>query len=263
MSLRHAVFATTMLVGMVLAAGLLSAQHEYKPADVEEGARLFLANCAQCHGAEGDGVPGVDLGHGQFRRTSTDAGLIQIIRTGIPGMGMPPTNLPEELAGTIVAYLRSLATSDRNASVPGDAARGRALFDGKGGCLTCHRVNGNGSRLGPDLSDIGLIRRAPELERSLLDPGAEVLPQNRSVRVVTRDGVTTTGRLLNHDSFILALIDSKEQLRSFLKSNIREYAFVENTSMPSYRQTLSQEELGDVIRYLVSLRGIKVSTVEQ
>src|SRR5262245_21759986 len=35
------------------------------------------------------------------------------------------------------------------------AARGKGIFEGKGACQTCHRVNGVGSRVAPDLSSIG------------------------------------------------------------------------------------------------------------
>src|SRR5215210_6529786 len=101
----------------------------------------------------------------------------------------------------IVAYLRWLAASGQTAAATGDPVRGRALFDGKGQCLSCHQVRGNGSQLGPDLSDIGRLRRAAELERALVDPEKEVQPQNRMVKVVTRDGTAITGRLMHHDTF--------------------------------------------------------------
>jgi putative heme-binding domain-containing protein len=133
--------------------------------------------------------------------------------------------------------------------------RGRAVFDGKGACSTCHRVNASGGRLGPDLSNIGQLRRSAELEASLVDPGAEILATNRMYRVVSRDGVTTTGRLLNLDSFTVQMLDSKEQLRSFEKSRLRDYGFVDQSPMPSYRDKLSAQELTDLVSYLVSLKG--------
>lgn len=246
-----------LLTGLaLLVACPLFAQHDVTVEDVRDGEQFYLASCTGCHGPEGDAVFGVDLAHGQFRRASTDEDLVRIIRTGIPGTSMPPGNFSEAQAGTIVAYLRSLSSS-LTSSVPGDPDRGKTLFEGKGACLTCHRVNSTGSRLGPDLSDIGQFRRAPELERSLVDPSNEVLPQNRSYRVVTRDGGTITGRLLNHDSFTVQLIDGNEQLRSFSKSSLREYAFVDVSPMPSYRDKLSAEELTDLVRYLVALRSTK------
>ena len=236
-------------------AGTLSAQHEYPATDVENGGRLFLASCAGCHGPDGDGVAGVDLGRGQFRRASSDEDLVRIIRTGIPNTGMPPNNISEVNAGNIVAYLRTIAAETRSTSAPGDAGRGQAIFEGKGGCTSCHRARGNGARTGPDLTDVGGLRRAADLERSIVEPGAAVLPNHRSFRVVTREGVEVTGRLLNHDLFTVQLLDSREQLRSFQKSTLREQAFVDSSPMPSYRDTLSGEELADLVSYLVSLKG--------
>jgi putative heme-binding domain-containing protein len=243
------------VLALLFAPVTLAAQHEYPATDVENGGRLFLASCAACHGPDGDGVAGVDLGRGQFRRASSDEDLVGIIMKGIPNTGMPPNNLSAVNAGNIVAYLRSLAAEKRSTTVAGDPVRGKAIFEGKGNCGSCHRVQGTGSRTGPDLTNIGGLRRAVELERSIVDPGAAVLPSHRSFRVVTRDGIATTGRLLNHDLFTVQLLDAKERLVSFQKSSLREYAFVDGTSMPSYRDNLGTEELADLVSYLVSLKG--------
>jgi putative heme-binding domain-containing protein len=232
----------------------LDAQHE-TAADIEDGSRAFRDSCANCHGPDGNEITGIDLGRGQFRRPLSNDELIEIIRRGIPGTPMPPSNFSEEQAARIVAYLRSTAASNRSSSVAGNASRGKVLFDGAGTCTSCHRVNGQGSRVGPDLSNIGQLRRAVELETSLLEPDKEILPANRFYRVVTREGATTTGRLLNLDTFSVQLIDSKEQLRSFVKSDLREYGFVEKTSMPSYQNKFNLQELADVVSYLVSLKG--------
>jgi putative heme-binding domain-containing protein len=240
---------------LVLAAGALLAQRRYTPGDVQDGQRLFLANCDACHGPEGDAVPGVDLGHGKFRRASSDDDLIKIILKGIEGTAMPPSNFTNFQASTIVAYLRDMAGSTSRLA-PGDPAQGKIVFEGKGACLTCHRVKGNGARLGPELTDIGALRRALELEHSILEPDAEVLPQNRFFRVVTKDGATTTGRLLNQDAFTVQLFDDKERLLSFSKSNLKEYAFLDKSPMPSYQGKLSSKELADLVSYLVSLKGV-------
>jgi putative heme-binding domain-containing protein len=237
-----------------------AAQRFHVPGETEQGEILYQANCVTCHGLEGDEVRGTDLAHGQFRRASSDDDLIRIIRSGIPGTARPANNLSVVQAAAIVRYLRSLAATEPLASLPGDAARGQTLVEGKGACLGCHRIGVRGSRVGPDLTDVGRFRRRSELERALVDPGAVVRPENRRFRVVTRDGVTTVGRLLNHDTFAVLLIDDKEQLRSFDKANLRSYAFVLESPMPSHRDRLSAEELADVVRYLASLKGIQPQT---
>jgi cytochrome c oxidase cbb3-type subunit III len=227
-------------------------QHE-TAADIEDGGRVFRSSCANCHGQDGDQVPGVDLGRGQFKRAQTDQDLIGIIQKGIPNTGMPATNFSSEQAARVVAYLRSVAASRRGGAVTGDAARGKAVFDGKGACATCHRVGLAGSRLGPDLSAIGLQRRAVELEQSLVDPDADVQVSNRTYRVVAKDGTVTTGRLLNIDSFTVQMLDAKEQLRSFMKSDLRDFGVVASP-MPSFKARLSAQELADVVSYLVTLK---------
>ena len=90
----------------------------------------------------------------------------------------------------------------------------------------------------------------------MLDPDAEILPQNRFYRVVTNDGTTVTGRLLNLDTFTVQLIDSNQQLRLFQKSNLKEFDFVSKSPMPSYQGKLSSGEVADVVAYLATLKGV-------
>ena len=102
----------------------------------------------------------------------------------------------------------------------GTPERGKALFAGKGACATCHRVNGSGPRTAPDLSDIGALRTAGALQRSLVDPTSAMIPINRPVRIVTKDGRTIRGRRLNEDTYTVQLIDDKEQLVSLIKADL-------------------------------------------
>ena len=106
-------------------------------------------------------MPSINLGSGKFRRGTTDDEIVKIILGGIPGTAMPPSSFSEGQAGTIVAYLRSLADVADDRHAPGDAARGQALFTGKGQCQNCHSVAGVGARTGPSLSEDRRRRGAP------------------------------------------------------------------------------------------------------
>lgn len=241
--------------GLLLLASAACAwgQHEIDPTEVEGGARFYRTVCSGCHGPDGNLVPGVDLGHNKFKRASTDQELIQIIRTGIAGTAMPPGNFTPEQAAMIVAYLRSLAAdAAKSTAPPGDAVRGKLVFEGKG-CVSCHRARGVGSRVAPDLNDIGSVRRSAEIEKSILDPNAEVTEDHQSVRAVMKDGSVVTGRLLNWDTFTVELIDSKEQLRALPRASLKEFEILKNSTMPSYQGKLSPQELSDVVAYLASL----------
>jgi cytochrome c oxidase cbb3-type subunit 3 len=228
---------------------------DYAPADVAYGARLYDAQCTTCHAANGDGVGGVDLRSGRFRNAVTDQDLTRVITTGVPGTGMLAFKFdPSELAG-IIAYLRNMNSFDRGSVKAGDADRGRAVFDGKGGCARCHRVGAQGPRVAPDLSDIGATRSAGSLLRSLTDPSSQMMPINRPVRAVTRDGKTINGRRLNEDTYTVQLIDDQERLVSLVKADLREYTILTVSPMPSYKDTLTPDELADVVAYLLSLKG--------
>jgi cytochrome c oxidase cbb3-type subunit III len=236
----------------------LRAQHSFTPIDVEDGGRLYRANCSICHGAQGDGIAGIDLGHGKFRRAKDDDDIAAIIRTGIAGTAMPPNNFSDFQSLTIVAYLHSIAAATATSVSGGDPAAGKAIYDGKGGCAGCHRIRGEGSRTGPDLSDIGNLRLAGELERSITDPDAEILPQNRTFRAVTKEGATITGTLLNEDKYAVQILDSTGRLVSLRRANLKESGVLEKSPMPSYKDNLSKSELADLITYLVSLKGVEL-----
>jgi putative heme-binding domain-containing protein len=229
---------------------------QYRRADVEAGQRLYGPQCQVCHGANGDGVPGIDLKLGRFRRSSSDDDLARVITTGVPGTGMPAFVLrPDELVA-LVAFIRA-GFDPASASVRvGDAARGRELFNTKAECAQCHRVYGRGPRAAPDLSDIGAIRTLAALQRALLTPDESLLPIHRRVSIVTRDGRSLGGRRLNEDTYTVQIIDEQENLLSLEKADLRSMTVDTQAQMPSYADRLTADELADVIAYLVSLKGL-------
>jgi len=228
---------------------------EYAPADIVYGSRLYDAQCTTCHGATGDGVGGVDLRSGKFRNAVTDQDLIRVITLGVPGTGMQGFKLDASEISGILAYLRNMSSFDRGSVKAGDAQRGRSIVETKGGCASCHRVGAQGSRVAPDLSDIGAIRSAGSLLRSLTDPTSQMMPINRPVRVVTRDGKVVNGRRLNEDTYTVQLLDEQEKLVSLVKADLREYTIQTVSPMPSYQNKLTPDELADVVAYLLSLKG--------
>ena len=239
---------------LAAAAGSVRAQHA-TASDVEDGRRVYQSSCANCHGPDGNLIAGIDFGRGVYRRPLTDEEIAGIIIAGIPNTPMPPTpTMAHAQALRVAAYLRSMP-GGRVAEAQGDVSRGQAIVEGKGECFDCHRVNGRGSRVGPDLSRIGLVRRAGELERSLLEPQAEVQPENRFYEVTPKKGEAVTGRLLNRDSFTVQLLDAAdERPRLFHIADLRDHGFIESP-MPSVEGELTPQEIADVVSYLTSLRG--------
>jgi putative heme-binding domain-containing protein len=228
---------------------------DYSQADIAHGARVYSENCDRCHGADGTGVSGVDFRTGKFRNADTDRQLGMVITRGFPTAGMPPLALDAADLTGVIAYLRNINNVDRDSVKPGDANRGRVVFEGKGTCLTCHRVRDKGSRTAPDLSDIGSIRSAGTIERSLVAPNDQLFPINRWVHIVTHEGKTINGRRLNEDTYTVQLTDEEGRLISLAKTDLREYTISTKAAMPSFKGELTQDELADLVSYLLTLKG--------
>ena len=229
---------------------------EYAPADIAYGSRLYDAQCTTCHGANGDGVGGVDLQSGKFRNAVTDQDLTRVITTGIPGTGMQAFKFdPSEIAG-IIAYLRNMNSFDRGSVKAGDAgARPDRRSTARATARAAIASAGRARASAPDLSDVGAARSAGSLLRSLTDPTSQMMPINRPVRAVTRDGKVINGRRLNEDTYTVQLIDDQEKLVSLTKSDLAEYTILTVSPMPSYRDRLTPDEIADVVAYLLSLKG--------
>jgi putative heme-binding domain-containing protein len=180
--------------------------------------------------------------------------LKRIITNGIPNTSMPGRKLaPAELTG-VVAYIRNMRDFNTTVVKLGDAGRGRGLFT-EAGCGSCHRVAGTGSRVASDLSEIGSSRSPAAIQQALLDPSSMMMPINRPVRVITKDGRTINGRRLNEDTFTIQLLTDKEELLTVEKSDLKEFNILKAASMPSFKDKLGPQQLADVVAYLASLRG--------
>lgn len=234
-----------------------AAQHagEYSPADIQAGSVVYSLQCSQCHGPTGDQVGGIDLRSGRFRNpVSNDDDLRRIITNGIPNTSMPGRKLaPAELTA-VIAYVRNMRDFNTTVVKLGDTGRGRTLFEGNG-CAGCHRVGTTGSRIASDLTEIGSSRSPAAIQQALLDPSSMMMPINRPVRIVTKEGRTINGRRLNEDTFTLQLLTDQEQLMTVQKSDLKEFTILKTASMPSYKDKLGPQQLSDVVAYLASLRA--------
>ena len=191
-----------------------------------------------------EGGRGPNLAQGAFYRGSSDEDLMRNISNGIEGTEMPGLFYSADRVRQVIAYLRSLTPREKP---PGDATRGATLFKEKG-CAGCHRVAGQGGRMGPDLTHIGSSRALAHLREALTKPDADV--RERYWRV-SADGVS--GTLLNEDTYTVQLIDDAGNLKSLDKATLRNYQVLKKSKMPSYAQ-LPSAQIDDLVAYLTSLR---------
>ena len=236
---------------------------------IKEGASLFRANCAPCHGlkAQGGGR-GPDLTSGRWTHGSTDSAIFRTITQGVPGTEMPANGFEGSEIRAIIAYLRSLAPPTR-LQVSGDPTKGKKVFSESAGCSNCHMVQGNGGLLGPDLSRVGASRSVTYLIDSIRQPDKELSsgmldPNNHyglplvydTVTVVMANGEKISGVARNEDTFSVQLLTTDQTLQSFLKKDVKQVVHERKSLMPPYPEdALSASQLQDLISYLATLRG--------
>ena len=234
---------------------------------------IFQAHCAGCHGPGGEGSRGPALKVAALQRANDLESLVVLLRSGIPGTEMPAlaaSVVADQPLRALAAYVLALRTKMGEAAA-GQAGRGAELFRTKGNCMECHRVNGEGSASGPDLSDIGRQRNPQRLRQAVMDPASAIhdsfagyrwtilIPDNYVlVEVLTKTGERIRGGRLNEDAFSIQVRDGQGRIRSFLKSDLAELRKSANTTpMPAYKDIFSPDELDDLVGYLSGLRGLR------
>lgn len=227
-------------------------------ADLATGKKLFENQCGLCHGPQGEGGRGPLLAKPRLSRAPDDNTLLKVIESGIQGTEMPAANsMSEREIRQTAAFVRSLGKL-RMEPVPGNAANGAEIYRGKGGCANCHAINGDGGSAGPELAGIGGSRSPAYLKQSLLSPESELPDSYLLVTVSPKSGPNVTGTRANEDSFSIQILDPSGRLHSFWKSEILELKKQRGkSSMPSYKATLSNEELTNVVAFLASLKEEK------
>jgi putative heme-binding domain-containing protein len=230
-------------------------------ADIAIGRAIYNGRCGHCHGLSGEGGRGAVLNAGQFRHGGSDRELFITIRSGVPDTEMPGVNIPDMDVWRMVAYVRQLGRQGGSEPSTGDATAGAAVY-ARAACAQCHTIGGQGGFLGPDLTDIGARRAVRHLRQSIADPNADIALDFRSVTVTDAKGATISGIHLNEDEYSVHLRDLAGNLRSFMKSELKEIVLPRQSLMPAY-PTLAPTDLENLVAYLASLRPARTPAAGQ
>jgi len=221
---------------------------------VRDGGTKFRSRCAGCHGPDARGYIGPDI-TGLSAAGYTDERLFGIVRRGVPGTEMTPTDplrVSDKEIWQMLAYLATLTPAPAT-QASGVAQNGERIF--RANCSSCHMVNGRGGQLGPDLSRVGSGRARPVLLNKLRGTSETVRPGYEGVTIVTRDGQRIRGVKKNEDEFSIQIVDMRERLQGYLKANLAEILYEPRTVMPAYSaEQLNDRALDDLLQYLTTLR---------
>ena len=139
----------------------------------------------------------------------------------------------------------------------GDPARGEAVFFRKSAeaCASCHRVQGRGRWVGPDLSTIGVKYGKGELLNSIINPGAAISYNFRSMILALTDGRVVTGLPVEETPQKLVVKTAEGERVAVAPGEIEERKFAETSLMPeNLAGTMSDGDLVDLLAYLGTLR---------
>jgi PQQ-dependent dehydrogenase (methanol/ethanol family) len=234
---------------------------------IAAGKALYLEQCQSCHAQGGTAT---SFAGGAFQHGAADGEIMLNIRNGIRNSAMPGyAKLSTDQLWHVVSYIRTLASPSSSSltsgvsPVNGDVAAGKAVFEGKGACLTCHQFNGKGTPVGPDLTYSTLT--VDRLQAAIANPNASsMLPAaggrgrgfrgaigHATVTATTLDGKVYKGSRKSQDSFTIQFTDTAGVYRSFDRAQLKDLK-IENVSlMPSdYSARLSAAEIRDIAAYL-------------
>ena len=222
---------------------------------VAEGARQFQQSCAFCHGPDATGGRGPDLIRSPLVAHDQEGDLIgPVIRNGRPDKGMPALALTDAQIKAVAAFLHARARQALDSSqlpksyaveklLTGNAAAGRAYFEGGGGCASCHSATG-------DLKGVARRMAPLELEARMLYP--KEVPA--AVEVTLPDGEVVKGTLDRMDEFTVSLRDASGWYRSFARDQVRVDVHDPLEAHRALLNAISQTEFHDLFAYMETLK---------
>lgn len=235
-------------------------------ATIARGQAIYGQYCATCHGPDArGGQGGINLVRSQLVMDDDKGELIApVVQNGRPDLGMPKFDLTADQVTDIAGYIHNVGASYRTiVSYPtnivvGDAAAGKAYFDGDGKCTTCHSVTG-------DLAGIGGKMDAKSLQNALVSggggrgrggaTGGVVVPPT-TVTVTLVGGKVVQGKLDHLDDFVVTLTDASDNHFTYDRSKSVTKVVVHNPLQAHIDMlpNLTDDQIHNLTAYLVTVK---------
>ena len=137
----------------------------------------------------------------------------------------------------------------------GDARKGISTFASVGTCAKCHKVQGKGHDIGPDLSEIGSKLSREAMYLAILDPSASISHNYEQYVVLLDSGIVESGLLVNDSDDSITLRNTEGVDRIIPRDDIESLEKSPLSLMPAgLQQNLTQQQLVDLVEYLLSLK---------
>ncbi len=138
----------------------------------------------------------------------------------------------------------------------GDWAAGRALFNGKAACATCHELRGEGQRVGPELGNL-IHRDYASVLADLADPNATINPDGVGYVVTLKDGTSVVGTRLAESPLELQIAQVGGAVAKIKKPDIAKTEPMTTSLMPAgLEKNLTPAELRDLMTFLLTNPGV-------
>lgn len=265
LSKKITIAAWWLSTAALLSVGQVARTPESEAA-ADPGKQGYRVNCGFCHGAtaRGGAQGGPDLSASSLVRDDRSGRqLLAFLKVGRPEKGMPAFNLPENRLLAIADFLHSIiqpeasAKSSGREALVGDAAAGKAFFNGGGNCKRCHSEQG-------DLKGVGSKYPPPILQGRIVlpvgDGGYPGFPSSESPRVHATvnlpEGETVSGLVLYVSDYAITVLDSKGERHTIPRHGNDPVIRLEDPLQAhlDLQLLLTDRQMHDLTAYLASLQ---------
>jgi mono/diheme cytochrome c family protein len=229
------------------------------PTVIAHGQQVFEANCSFCHGDDArGGSVGPNLVRAQVVLDDKNGELITpIVHGSLASAGMPTFDLSDSDIAAVAAWLHNQPLGNRGAAssldiLVGNAAAGKAYFEGAGKCSSCHAVTG-------DLAGIGAKFDPKQLQNAIVSGragrGGAAGPET-TVTVTLPSGQVIEGKLDKLSAFTVALTEKDGVYRSFVINGDTPQVVVHNPLQAhiDMLRTWKDSDIHNLTAYLATLK---------